>query len=82
MNTRQRIVKLESVTPGQVVADNRDFVQTITLDGVLYKIDGVEVDAAKWAREMKVYDWSHEDNKIQVSIMGWDAIQEDKDGAA
>jgi len=82
MNTRQRIAKLESAKPGQVEADNRDFVQTITMGGVIYKIDGVEVDAVTWARQRKAYDRSHEgkEAKIQVSIIGLDAIEEDADG--
>lgn len=82
MNAKARIQKLESAKAGQAATDNRDFVQTITLGGVIYKIDGVEVDAATWAREWKAYDRSHagEDQRIQVSIIGFDAIEEDADG--
>lgn len=76
MNTKARITKLESAKPA-TVTDNRDFVQTITLGGVIYKIDGVEVDAVTWARECKAYDRSHEGEyqKIQVTLIGWDAIE-------
>lgn len=82
MNTKQRITKLESARPANAEADNRQFLQTITLGGVIYKIDGVEVDAVKWARELKVYDQSHagEEEKITVTILGLDAIEEDADG--
>lgn len=82
MNTKARIQKLESAKPGQATTDNRNFVQTITLGGVIYKIDGVEVDAVTWTRERKAYDRSHagEDNKIVMNVIGWDAIEEDADG--
>ncbi len=81
MNTKARITKLESAKPA-TVTDNRHFVQNITLGGVMYKIDGLPVDAATWARERKAYDRSHagEDQRIQVSIIGLEAIEEDADG--
>jgi hypothetical protein len=82
MNAKARIQRLENARPANGEKDNRDFVQMITLGDVIYKIDGVEVDAVTWARECKAYDQSHagEDQRIQVSIIGFDAIEEDADG--
>lgn len=81
MNTKQRIAKLEGARPATVEADNRQFIHRIGADGVTYFIDGVEVDAAKWAHECKAYDQSHagEDQQIKVTVLGLDAIQEDGD---
>lgn len=81
MNTKARITKLESANPA-TVTDNRQFTHRIDTDGVTYLIDGLPVDAATWAREWKAYDRSHagEDQRIQVSIIGFDAIEEDADG--
>lgn len=82
MNTKARITKLETAQPVQPATDDRKFLHCIGAEGVTYFVDGFDVDAGKFALELKAHNQSNtsEDQKIQVSIIGYDAIEEDKDG--
>jgi hypothetical protein len=73
MNHETRIKRIESAAKKRE-SDARQFVQRITRDGVKYFIDGVEVDAAIFAREC--YRRGAQDERIAVDILGFDAIAE------
>ena len=77
MTNKSRLAKLESARPGQLATDNREFIQRIDGDGVKYFIDGVEVDAAQFGREC---NRGKADENITVTILGFGAIEADKDG--
>ncbi len=67
---KTRLQKLESVKPGQVTTDNRLFTQEVRTEGNhKYFIDGVQVDEAKYQKELAVYLRIQKDNNIPVEIV-------------
>jgi len=70
MNTKTRITKLESAKPGQVETDNRYFRQEVRTEGShKYFIDAVEVDEAKYKKELSAYLRIRKNNNIPVEIV-------------
>jgi uncharacterized protein YpmS len=84
MNTKTRIQKLESAKPGHVETDNRQLKRYIGADGNKFYIDGVEVNYNVYVKaetaQIEAAKARGEEVKINVSIIGLDAIQEDADG--
>ena len=77
MSTKTRIQKLESVTPGQAVTDNRQLKRVIGADGNKFYIDGLQVDYEIYIKAERAQMARDEDKKIHVTILGLD---EEKDG--
>jgi hypothetical protein len=69
MNTRTRIQKLENVKSGQVATDNRTFTQEVRTEGNKYFIDGVQVDEAKYNKELAEYLRLRKNKNIPAEIV-------------
>ena len=69
MNTKTRIAKLENAKPGQVETDNRHFMQEVRTEGNKFYIDGVQVDEAKYKKELTEYLRLRKNNNIPAEIV-------------
>ena len=69
MNKKTRIAKLENAKPGQVETDNRHFMQEVRTEGNKFYIDGVQVDEAKYKKELTEYLRLRKNNNIPAEIV-------------
>lgn len=69
MSTKARITKLESAKPGKVETDNRHFMQEVRTEGNKFYIDLVQVDEAKYKKELAEYLQLRKNNNIPVEIV-------------
>lgn len=69
MNTKARITRLESAKPGQVETDSRHFMQEVRTEGNKFYIDGVQVDEAKYKKELTEYLRLRKNNNIPTEIV-------------
>jgi hypothetical protein len=69
MTTKTRLQKLESAKPGQFATDNRLFTQEVRTESHKFFIDSVEVDEAKYKKELAAYLRIRENNNIPVEIV-------------
>ena len=69
MNTKTRIAKLESTKPESVETDNRHFMQEVRTEGNKFYIDGVQVDEAKYKKELTEYLRLRKNNNIPAEIV-------------
>lgn len=66
---KARLEKLESAKPGQVATDNRRFTQEVRTASHKYFIDAVEVDEAKYKKELAAFLRIRENKNIPVEIV-------------
>lgn len=66
---KARIQKLEGVTREAVETNNRLFTQEVRTESHKFYIDAVEVDEAKYKKELAAYLRLRENNKIPAEIV-------------
>ncbi|RJP51876.1 MAG: hypothetical protein C4586_03740 [Anaerolineaceae bacterium] len=66
---KQRLAQLESVKRDAVEMDNRLFTQEVRTESHKYFIDGVQVDEAKYKKELAAYLRIRKNDRVPAEIV-------------